>query len=139
MQLLLLERWFRSDTQEETRRHLQETSDKLREHLHRENIFEDRLVTLQGTLKDVVKHLHSLNVKEISLPKDDSPCTNNSLDRSSDTSSFTDSGRHELIGDRASLSVSDFAKVNPHVAPCITLYFPQTVIVSCCYVFRYRH
>ena len=64
IQLLLLDQWFRSDAQEETRRHLQEATRTLHAHLHREEVFEDRLFRLQGTVQDQVQHIHSLNVKE---------------------------------------------------------------------------
>ena len=63
VQLLMLEAWFRSDAQEETRRHLQEARDTMHQSLHRENIYEDRLFTLQGIIKDLVGHIHSLNTK----------------------------------------------------------------------------
>ena len=108
-QLLMLERWFRSDSQEDIRRHLKEARDKLSEHLHRENIYEDRLVTLQGALKDLVKHIHSLNMKELSLPQGPSLSPLSSLGMNNDAS-YSDSGRHEIIL-RESINISDFDKV----------------------------
>lgn len=114
--LILLERWFRSDAQEEIRRHLRELRNKLSEHLHRENVYEDRIVTLQGAIKDLVKHIHALNMKAVSLPGTSSDSSlpihvYPSQNRGSDVSTtLTDSGRHEILY-RESINVSEFEKV----------------------------
>mmetsp|Transcript_29539 Transcript_29539/g.49902 ORF Transcript_29539/g.49902 Transcript_29539/m.49902 type:complete len:358 (-) Transcript_29539:181-1254(-) len=63
--LLFLEKWFRSDAQEETRRHLQEARNMMHENVHKENVYEDRLYTLQGTIRELVTHIHEQNTKAI--------------------------------------------------------------------------
>lgn len=47
-QLLLLEKWFRSDAQEDTRRHLHESRERMHQHLRHETAYEDRIYKLQG-------------------------------------------------------------------------------------------
>eukprot|EP00602_Paraphysomonas_sp_CaronLab_P004517 CAMPEP_0185037180 /NCGR_PEP_ID=MMETSP1103-20130426/31201_1 /TAXON_ID=36769 /ORGANISM="Paraphysomonas bandaiensis, Strain Caron Lab Isolate" /LENGTH=205 /DNA_ID=CAMNT_0027575033 /DNA_START=483 /DNA_END=1100 /DNA_ORIENTATION=+ len=56
--LLLLERWFRSEAQQEMRMQLKQASENVESLLARLKSYEDRLITLHGAVKDLAMQLH---------------------------------------------------------------------------------
>lgn len=89
-------------------------------------MFEDRLFALQGALKDLVAHIHSLNMQLI--PSATSIIDSSAPDRNDSTMSCPDSFR-DVVTIRETMDLSHAERVCLKANNRFCVY---TVIVKCC-------
>lgn len=86
----------------------------MHENIQRENQYEDRIFTLQGTIRDLVTHMHESNIKMLassSSGHDQDNLLSSTLEDDQDSSSvLQDSGRRP-VSDLGDLVISDSEKV----------------------------
>lgn len=79
---MLLEKWFRSEAQQEIRVQLKQASDNVEHLLTRLKSYEDRLVILRSAVKDLVFHIQqyetSQNISTTPSPRHNNNKNNNS-------------------------------------------------------------
>ena len=87
----------------------------MHENIQRENQYEDRIFTLQGTIRDLVTHIHESNIKTLassSSGHDQDNLLSSKLEDDQDSSSvLQDSGGRRPVSDLGDLVISDSEKV----------------------------